>query len=129
MTPPNQYTTYRFELTGLLTPGNSFILRFAEVDNQFFLHQGIDNVKFSLGFEQCDDGNVLDGDCCSSTCERFGDINNSSRTDGSDLSRMGKALGTSLGDSGFDPGADIVQDDIINGVDVDLLTAFFGCGE
>jgi hypothetical protein len=42
---PNPYTTYMFDLTSILTPGGTYKLRFAEVDNQLFLNQGIDNVS------------------------------------------------------------------------------------
>jgi hypothetical protein len=32
-------------LTGILTAGNSYQLRFAEADNQFYFNQGVDNVS------------------------------------------------------------------------------------
>jgi hypothetical protein len=41
---PNPYTAYTFDITALVGAGGTFILRFAEVDNQLFLNQGIDNV-------------------------------------------------------------------------------------
>ena len=42
---PNPYTRYEVNLTDTLGGGGSFALRFGEVDNQFFLQQGIDNVS------------------------------------------------------------------------------------
>ncbi len=42
---PNPYTNYSFDLTGLVGAGGTFLLRFAEVDNQLFLNQGVDNVS------------------------------------------------------------------------------------
>ncbi len=42
---PNPYTSYSFDLTALLAPGTSYQLRFAEVDNQYFFNQGVDNVS------------------------------------------------------------------------------------
>jgi hypothetical protein len=42
---PNQYTSYTFDITGLVVPGGTYQLRFAEVDNQLFLNQGVDNVS------------------------------------------------------------------------------------
>lgn len=42
---PNPYTDYAFDLTGLLTPGETYRLRFGEVDNQFFQNMGVDNVS------------------------------------------------------------------------------------
>lgn len=44
-TPPNPYTAYSFDLSALLAPGTSYQLRFAEVDNQWFFNQGVDNVS------------------------------------------------------------------------------------
>jgi hypothetical protein len=43
-TNPHSYTSYVFDLTSLLGGGGTFQLRFAEVDNQLFLNQGVDNV-------------------------------------------------------------------------------------
>ena len=42
---PHSYTGYSFDITGLVTPGTSYKLRFGEVDNQFFFNQGVDNVS------------------------------------------------------------------------------------
>jgi hypothetical protein len=41
---PNPYTSYSINLAGL-TPGGTYQIRFAEVDNQLFLSQGVDNVS------------------------------------------------------------------------------------
>jgi hypothetical protein len=43
--PPNLYTSYSYELSSLLTPNTAYQLRFAEVENQFVLNQGVDNVS------------------------------------------------------------------------------------
>lgn len=43
--PPFPYTTYNFNLTGLLTPGNTYQLRFAEADDELWFNQGVDNVS------------------------------------------------------------------------------------
>ncbi len=45
--PPNAYTLYRYDLSGLLQPGSTYQLRFAEVDNQFVINQGVDNVSLT----------------------------------------------------------------------------------
>ncbi len=45
---PNPYTSYLFDITGLVGVGGTFKLRFAEVDNQFYLNQGIDNVSIDF---------------------------------------------------------------------------------
>lgn len=42
---PNPYTSYVADLTGIALPGGTYKLRFAEVDNQFFFNQGVDNVS------------------------------------------------------------------------------------
>ena len=42
---PNPYTHYTIDVTGILTAGNSYVLRFGEVDNQLFFQQGVDNVS------------------------------------------------------------------------------------
>jgi cysteine-rich repeat protein len=66
---PNPYTAYAFDLTAHLLPGTTYELRFAEVDNQWFLHMGVDNVSVLASLlEECDDGNNSDGDGCSSVC-------------------------------------------------------------
>lgn len=46
--PPHAYTNYLFDITGLVGGGGTFVLRFAEVDNQFFLNQGVDNVSINF---------------------------------------------------------------------------------
>ena len=42
---PNPYTPYSFDITSLVTPGSMYKLRFAEVDNQLWLNQGVDDVS------------------------------------------------------------------------------------
>ncbi len=45
---PNPYTSYSFDITGLVGGGGLFKIRFAEVDNQLFLNQGVDNVSIDF---------------------------------------------------------------------------------
>jgi PEP-CTERM motif len=42
---PNPFTPYVFDITGLVVGGGDYVLRFAEVDNQFFLNMGVDNAS------------------------------------------------------------------------------------
>lgn len=42
---PNPYTSYSFDITALVGSGGTFQLRFAQVDNQGFFNQGVDNVS------------------------------------------------------------------------------------
>jgi hypothetical protein len=42
---PNPYTSYNIDITSLVTAGNTYQIRFAEVDNLGQLNQGIDNVS------------------------------------------------------------------------------------
>ena len=42
---PHQYTHYSFDITSLVGSGGTFQLRFAEVNNQDNLYQGVDNVS------------------------------------------------------------------------------------
>lgn len=44
---PNPYLNYTFNLTAFLTPGQSYRLRFAEVDNLSALNVGVDNVSLT----------------------------------------------------------------------------------
>ena len=44
---PNPYGSYTFALTSALTPGSSYRLRFAEVDNLGSINLGIDNVSLA----------------------------------------------------------------------------------
>jgi hypothetical protein len=44
---PHPYTSYSFNLTGVLTPGTTYQLRFAEADNSGFFTQGVDNVSIN----------------------------------------------------------------------------------
>ena len=45
--PPNAYTSYSFDITSIVGGGGTFVVRFAEVDNQGFLNQGVDNVSIN----------------------------------------------------------------------------------
>lgn len=44
-TDPNLYSSYLFDISSLLVAGQTYRLRFAEADNQFFFNQGVDNVS------------------------------------------------------------------------------------
>jgi hypothetical protein len=44
----NDYTHYSFDITPQVKGGGTFLLRFAEVDNQSFLNQGVDNVSIAV---------------------------------------------------------------------------------
>ncbi len=50
MTNPNPFTPYSFDITALVSGGGTFQIRFAEVDNQFFLNAGVDNVSVLVDF-------------------------------------------------------------------------------
>ena len=45
---PALWSSYAFNLTGVLLPGVTYYFRAAEVDNQGFLNQGIDNVSVDV---------------------------------------------------------------------------------
>ena len=42
---PHGYTPYSFDVTGFVTGGVAYTLRFGEVDNQFFFNSGVDDVS------------------------------------------------------------------------------------
>ncbi|MCH8683980.1 PEP-CTERM sorting domain-containing protein [Pedomonas mirosovicensis] len=42
---PNDYTSYAFDLTPFLTPGETYRLRFGQAETEFFLNVGVDNVS------------------------------------------------------------------------------------
>ncbi|RYD32757.1 MAG: VPDSG-CTERM sorting domain-containing protein [Verrucomicrobiaceae bacterium] len=42
---PHDFTSYSFDITGLVGAGGDFQLRFAEVDNQGFFNHGVDNAS------------------------------------------------------------------------------------
>lgn len=42
---PNPYTSYSFDVTDLLAPGETYKLRFGEVDNWNHFNAGVDNVS------------------------------------------------------------------------------------
>lgn len=45
-----QYRTYSFDISGVALAGQTYQLRFGEVDNQFVLHQAVDNVSVQASF-------------------------------------------------------------------------------
>jgi len=45
---PNPYTPYSANITGIVSAGGTFQVRFGEVDNQLFQHLGVDNVSVLL---------------------------------------------------------------------------------
>lgn len=47
-TSPHTYTSYSFDITSTVTTPGIYILRFAQVDNQGVLNQGVDNVSVEL---------------------------------------------------------------------------------
>ena len=42
---PHAFLAYSFDITSAVAAGGSFVLRFAEVDNQSFFNVGVDNVS------------------------------------------------------------------------------------
>ena len=54
------------------------------------------------------------------------DINGSGRVDGFDLAVLARAFGSNLGQQNFDPAADLVPDETIDGMDLALFMQFFG---
>jgi hypothetical protein len=42
---PNPYTAYSFDITGLVSAGGTFQIRFGEADNQGYFTMGVDNVS------------------------------------------------------------------------------------
>lgn len=49
--PPNPYTHYSFDITSLVGTGGTFVLRFAEVCNMYYLNTGVDNIRLYSGRE------------------------------------------------------------------------------
>ncbi len=45
---PHPFTSYQFNITPLVVAGGTYQVRFAEVDNQFFFHLGVDNVSIQM---------------------------------------------------------------------------------
>jgi hypothetical protein len=45
---PNAFTRYVVDITSIVGGGGTFDLRFAEVNNQLWMHQGIDNVSIKF---------------------------------------------------------------------------------
>ena len=54
---PNPYTSYVFSLSSLAA--GTYQLRFAEVDNQFFFHEGVDNVSITATTGAPDSGSTV----------------------------------------------------------------------
>lgn len=99
---PNPYTSYFFDLTGLVTPGNSYQLRFAEVDNQGYLNLGVDDVNIDVNINANACGNLnsstsVNGGCIDAYTLSF-DIPNTV-TGNVDVGRAGGAVDT-LGNNG-----------------------------
>lgn len=44
-TPASWITSWTNDITALVTPGQTYIIHFGQVDNQFFFNQGVDNVS------------------------------------------------------------------------------------
>ncbi len=42
---PNGFASYLFDITSIVGGGGSYVLRFAEADNQFYFNMGVDNVS------------------------------------------------------------------------------------
>lgn len=42
---PIPYTTYSFDITGIVTPGNTYLLRIADMGNQYIVNTGVDDVS------------------------------------------------------------------------------------
>lgn len=62
--PPNPYTTYEFDITGNVTPGATYVLRFAVTTTAPPLHQGIDNVRVITDVGRPDSDGDGAGDLC-----------------------------------------------------------------
>lgn len=68
-----------------------------------------DNIPFNDPTEQCDDGNTLNGDGCSETCQHEGARTVDLLTDGADRSVFGSSLNRGLGNVVY---GDVVGDDV-----------------
>lgn len=57
----NPFKSYSFNITGLVAPGGTYKIRFAEVDNQGIFNQGVDNVsvKATTGGRVPDTGSTV----------------------------------------------------------------------
>jgi PEP-CTERM motif len=53
------YTFYSFNLTGILTPGRTYQLRFGEVDNFDYYNLGVDNVSLLAAIPTPEPGSML----------------------------------------------------------------------
>ena len=56
--PTNPWVPHSFDLTGL-TPGDSYQLRFGEVDTQLFFQQGVDDVRLLATFNTPEPSSLL----------------------------------------------------------------------
>jgi cysteine-rich repeat protein len=75
---PHAYTPYVIDITAAVAGGGTFVVRFAEAQNQFYQNLGVDNVSIDATLcnadgvidvgEECDDGNSMNGDGCSQGC-------------------------------------------------------------
>ena len=65
------------------------------------------------------------GDVCE-TGSILTDINISLRVDGFDLAALGRAFGSQTADDNYSEAADLNRDGWIEGMDLDLLSVFFG---
>ena len=75
---PHAYTPYVIDITTAVAGGGTFVVRFAEAQNQFYQNLGVDNVSIDATLcnadgvidvgEECDDGNSMNGDGCSQGC-------------------------------------------------------------
>jgi hypothetical protein len=71
----------------------------------------------------------FDNDPFGDACEvgaLVSDINNSTRVDGFDVAELGLALGSQAGQPNYSRRADLNRDDMNDGLDLDILTQFFG---
>ncbi len=65
--PSNGYTHYTFDISHNVTAGSTYQLRFAEVDNQFTLNQGIDNVHVMMQTPEPGSAGLILGLCFAGT--------------------------------------------------------------
>ncbi len=67
---PHNFLTYTLDITDDVVPGQTYVLRFANVHNQNTLNMGVNHVSIEVDTpaEACDDGNNVGGDLCTSVC-------------------------------------------------------------
>lgn len=68
---PHNFVTYVLDITSDVVPGQTYVLRYANVHNQNTLNMGVNLVSIEVDTpaEVCDDGNNVGGDLCTSTCK------------------------------------------------------------